>query len=92
MLYGAIATPITVLAGWMWAAQFPVSAAQSLPGLATHKWLGVSLGLAFAALAAWRGRSFLNTTKPGVAYLIAAAIVVGGLMYQGFLGGQMTIG
>lgn len=92
MLYGAFATPFTVLAGWLWGAQFSASASMSLPGLAIHKWLGTSLAIAFAMLALWRGRDFIAKRTPRIAYLITAALVVSALMYQGFLGGQMTIG
>lgn len=90
--YGAVATPITVVAGWMWADQFPLTAAQSLPGLSVHKWLGVSLAVVFVALAVWRGSTFVAMKKPSFVYLISGVLVVGALMYQGFLGGRMTIG
>jgi uncharacterized membrane protein len=91
-LYAAIATPITVVAGWMWAAQFPPSAAESLHGLEVHKWLGISLAMVFAVLTVWRGRSFAVSKGPGAVYLLITGLAVGALMYQGFLGGQMTIG
>jgi uncharacterized membrane protein len=92
MFYGAIATPITAFAGWMWASQFDRSAAEHLPGLSTHMWLGFFLTLAFGTLAIWRGKIFAGRDRPSIVYMLTGALVVGALMYQGFLGGQMTIG
>lgn len=92
LLYGALATPLTVFAGWMWAAQFPASTSGHLPGLTVHTWLGFFLAIAFAGLAVWRQRIFAESDKPGVGYLLIVSLVVCALMYQGFLGGQMTLG
>jgi uncharacterized membrane protein len=92
MLYGAVATPLTALAGWMWASEFPRSVSERLPSLSTHMWLGFFLTLAFGTLAAWRGKIFAGRNKPSAAYIMTVTFVVGVLMYQGFLGGQMTIG
>jgi uncharacterized membrane protein len=92
VLYGAIATPITAFAGWMWSSQFPASASVHMPGLSVHMWLGFSLIFLFGAMALWRAKTFTISQKPGNTYLVFGALVVAALMYQGFLGGQMTIG
>ena len=92
VLYGAVATPVTALAGWMWSRQFPASASEHMPGLSMHMWLGFSLIFLFGALALWRSKTFSISQIPGNAYLVFGALVVAALMYQGFLGGQMTIG
>jgi uncharacterized membrane protein len=93
LLYGTIATPLTALAGLMWGADIENStggAAGSI--LRTHQWLGISLVIGFLFLAVWRGRIFMLEKKPSVIYLASAAIVVAALMYQGYLGGKMTMG
>jgi uncharacterized membrane protein len=92
MLYGAIATPFTVVAGWLWAAGIPAAAAEHLPGLVLHKWLGLSLAIIFGVMATWRSETSLGAGMPGLPYLILGAFVMAALMFQGFLGGQMTIG
>ena len=92
MLYGAIATPFTVFAGWLWAAGFPAAAAEHVPGLQIHKWLGLFLALAFGSIAIWRGKILNSNDDPGITYIFIGTLVVGALMFQGFLGGQMTIG
>ena len=93
LLYGAIATPLTALAGWLWAVAIEAAAG---PGnntnLETHKWLGLSLVFAFIFLAVWRGRTFILSRKPGIVYFAIAALVLAALMYQGYLGGKMTLG
>lgn len=89
LLYGAIATPLTVLAGWIWASQIG-----GHPGgtMAIHEWLGTSLLICFIVLAVWRGRIFMLNRKPGIKYLVFAGCTVAALMYQGYLGGKMTLG
>src|ERR1051325_10302309 len=57
LLYGAIATPLTALAGWLWAADMAAMAGPNST-LSIHRWLGVSLIAGFALLAVWRSRSF----------------------------------
>jgi uncharacterized membrane protein len=92
MLYGAIATPFTVFAGWLLATGFPAATAEQLPGLKIHEWLGSFLALAFGLMAIWRGKIFNGDSKPSIRYISIGALVVGALMFQGYLGGKMTIG
>ncbi|SRR6266404_3413662 len=93
LLYGAIATPLTALAGWMWAADIEkLMGGNPGPTLTTHEWLGISLVFAFLFLAIWRGRIFILARKPGIIYFVFAAIVIAALMFQGYLGGKMTMG
>ena len=89
LFFGAIATPLTALAGWLWASELG-----SIGGhdMSTHRWLGLSLVAGFSFMAIWRGRLFILDKKPGYAYLAFAAIVLAALMYQGYLGGKMTLG
>ena len=89
LLYGAIATPLTALAGWMWASDMGDAAGSTMK---IHQWLGISLVVGFLVLAIWRGRIFILAKKPGIVYFAVAAIVVAALMYQGYLGGKMTLG
>jgi len=93
LLYGAIATPLTALAGWLWALEIERAAGNAHnPNLETHEWLGLSLVLAFVFLAIWRGRTFILSRKPGIVYFAIAALILAALMYQGYLGGKMTLG
>jgi uncharacterized membrane protein len=92
VFYGAIATPLTAFAGWMWSGQFPASGSEHMPGLSTHMWLGFALIFLFGAMALWRAKTFTISRIPSNTYLVFGALVVAALMYQGFLGGQMTIG
>jgi uncharacterized membrane protein len=91
LLYGAIATPLTALAGWLWAADIEGMAGPN-PTLTLHRWLGVSLIIGFAFLTAWRSRAFVKAGKPRFPYLASAALVTAALLFQGYLGGKMTIG
>ena len=91
LFFGALATPLTALAGWLWAAQNGPASVDD-PMLATHRLLGLALVPAFAAMAIWRGRIFILSRKPGLVYLAVAAVVIAALLYQGYLGGKMTLG
>lgn len=86
VLYAAIITPLTGLAGWWWKSQ----TAGALPAnlIIVHQWFGTSLVVVFAGLAAWRWRM----QKPTIAYLVCTSIVVLALIYQGSLGGAMVFG
>ena len=93
LFYAAVATPATALAGWAWAGEFTAVAGMSPDRtLATHQWLGIVLAVCFAALAVWRGRTFMLRRTPGIAYLVTVGITTGVLFYQGYLGGKMTMG
>lgn len=93
LLYGAIATPLTALAGWIWAIEIEKqTGGEAGPTLTTHEWLGISLVFGFLSLAFWRGRLFRRARKPGVVYFVVAAIIIAALMYQGYIGGKMTLG
>ena len=94
LLYGAIATPLTALAGWLWAGKLSevTGGAQPAAILTTHQWLGFSLVIGFLFLAVWRGRIYLLDKKPGIIYFAVAFLILTALMYQGYLGGKMTLG
>src|SRR5438445_13448182 len=67
LLYGAIATPLTALAGWMWATDIAGSTGGKISSTLTiHQWLGISLAVGFTILAVWRGRIFILSKRPGV--------------------------
>jgi len=90
VLYAAIITPFTGLAGWWWKSQ---SAGTLPPDLITvHQWLGTSLVVVFAVLAAWRWRIHKRDKVPTLAYLVFTTMVVLALVYQGSLGGTMVFG
>ena len=91
LLYGAIATPLTALAGWLWAVDIEGISGPN-PTLSIHKWLGMGLIIGFAFLAVWRGRSFARGSKPSFPYLVSEALVTAALLFQGYLGGKMTLG
>ena len=93
LLYGALATPLTAFAGWMWSGDLGSSVGGDFGStLTTHKWLGLGLALGFVVLALWRGRIFVRSEKPGILYIIFAGAILTALLYQGFLGGKMTLG
>ena len=93
LLYGTIATPLTALAGWMWAGGLrEITGFEPEPILTTHQWLGISLLIGFVILAVWRGRIYMLDKKPGIIYFAVAFLIVAALMYQGYLGGKMTLG
>ena len=93
LLYGALATPLTALAGWFWAAEIDAAAGGGHNStLSTHRWLGLGLVFAFVILAVVRGRHFVLGRKPGVIYFAVAAVILAALMYQGYIGGKMTLG
>lgn len=90
VLYAAIITPLTGLAGWWWKSQ----TAGALPSnlITVHQWLGTSLVVVFAGLAAWRWRIQKRDGVPTIGYLACTSIVVLALIYQGSLGGAMVFG
>jgi plastocyanin/uncharacterized membrane protein len=90
VLYEAIITPLTGLAGWWWKFQ----TASTLPPnlIAVHQWLGTSLVVLVVILAGWRWRIHKKNATPTVPYLLFAAVVMLALVYQGSLGGLMVFG
>jgi len=90
VLYAAIITPLTGLAGWWWKSQTAGALPPNL--IAVHEWLGTSLVIVFAGLAAWRWRIQKRDGIPTIGYLVCISIVVLALIYQGSLGGAMVFG
>ena len=90
VLYAALITPLTAVAGLLWKRQ----SAGTLPAgmIVVHQWLGISLALAFVVLAIWRWSIQKREQTPGAAYLLFNAITVLALVYQGSLGGAMVFG
>jgi uncharacterized membrane protein len=89
LLYGAVITPFTALAGWYWLRSMPSAHDPDLP---IHQWLGVALAGALIPLTVWRGVLYRRQAKPGIRYLVAAAVLLAVLVYQAHLGGSMTFG
>ena len=93
LFFGAAATPFTALAGWMWANEIKrLTDGDPASMLDVHQWLGTGLFVGFLIMALWRGWLFVRERKPGIIYFAAAAAIVAALMYQGYLGGKMTMG
>lgn len=93
LLYGAAATPFTALAGWMWMNELDrLTGGRTTSMLDLHEWLGLMLASSFVFMALWRFWIFLRERKPGAVYFVAAALLIGALMYQGYLGGKLTLG
>lgn len=89
LLLAAALTPLTALAGWLWMRSMEHTGHWQMP---IHMWLGISLAFLFVALAVWRGWMYRHGTAPGWLYALAAAVLLGALMYQGDLGGSMSFG
>jgi uncharacterized membrane protein len=90
LLYATAITPFTAVAGWFW--KKSIEAALPPDVIAVHQWLGISLAVAFVILAVWRWTIHRRGKRPGLAYLLLAALVAAALVYQGHLGGSMTFG
>jgi uncharacterized membrane protein len=90
LLYAALITPFTAIAGLLW----KPSVADMLPKqmLLTHQWLGISLTVLFIILALWRRTIYARKTAPTYAYLGFGILVLAGLIFQGNLGGTMLLG
>lgn len=88
LLYAALITPFTALAGWLWLRQM---GGMDIPPMSVHKWLGSSLAVVFLGLLFWRWRIYRRTDgTPGWLYLSCAALVVAALTLQGHIGGKMS--
>jgi plastocyanin/uncharacterized membrane protein len=90
VLYAAIITPLTGLAGWWWKSQVGADLPRNL--ITVHQWLGTSLAVIFIALAVWRWRIQKRDGVPALGYLVVTGIVVLALVYQGSVGGLMAFG
>jgi uncharacterized membrane protein len=90
LLYAALVTPFTALAGWFW--KRSIEAALSADVIAVHQWLGISLAFAFPALVVWRWGFHRRGESPGLAYFAAAVLTLLALTYQGHVGGSMAFG
>ena len=88
LVFGVLATPLTVLTGWIWKADradaFPH------PNLSAHQWLGTLLLVPLTALLCWRALIHRAHAAPGRGYLLLAALIVAAVVVQGHLGGVMT--
>ncbi len=91
MLYAALVTPLTVVAGWFWKNSIePAALPEDL--IFTHQWLGTLMVLLFIVQAVWRGWLYYERKDPNLFYFLFGIIVVGALAYQGNLGGRMVFG
>jgi plastocyanin/uncharacterized membrane protein len=90
VLYAALITPFTAIAGWWWRSKVVSALPPDL--IRVHAWLGTSAVVLFIVLAVWRWRIYKRDGSPSLAYLTFALIVVLALVYQGSLGGRMLLG
>ncbi len=90
MLYAALITPLTAIAGWFWKEQ--VKAGLPAETIFLHQWVGFGLAIAFIGLAIWRGLLHKRDKKPGALYFLLAFAVLAALLYEGNLGGSMVFG
>ncbi len=90
LLYAALVTPLTVLAGWLW--KLSMEDATTTQVLFVHQWLGTSLAAGFVLLAIWRGTLYVRGQSPRVSYFALASLTMLLLTYQGHLGGGMSFG
>jgi plastocyanin/uncharacterized membrane protein len=90
VLYAAMITPLTAVAGWWWKSKV----GSDLPAniIRVHEWLGTAAVVLFMALALWRWNIQKRGVPPSFAYLGFAGIGVLALVYQGSLGGAMLFG
>lgn len=90
MIYEAIITPLTVIAGWWW----KISEGDPMHAglIEVHQWLGTAAALLFIVLAFWRWTFHKRTIPPAWTYFVVAFISVMALVYQGSLGGAMVFG
>lgn len=90
LLYAAIVTPWTALAGWLWKKEIEAGLPAEI--ILLHQLIGISLAVAFIALAIWRGRIHVRDESPGALYFLLGFLVLAALIYQGDLGGSMVFG
>jgi uncharacterized membrane protein/plastocyanin len=90
VLYAALITPLTAIAGWWWKSKLGNDLPANL--IRVHEWLGTAAVVLFVALALWRWNIQRRGVAPPIAYLAFAGIAVLALVYQGSLGGAMLFG
>lgn len=82
---GGLFAPVAALAGW-----FAGMSADPEPILTYHRWLGVTIGIAGAALGVWARRRPWNDLGAGM--LFALTLMTIAVVIQGFLGAAVTHG
>lgn len=87
LLFAAVVTPFTALAGWDWYRQV---GDMDHWQMTIHPWLGTSLAILVPAIASWRGRFHFRSEDPSRRYLVCATFLLLALILQGHLGGTMS--
>ena len=87
LLFAAVVTPITALAGWLW---FREIGDMGHWQMSIHPWLGASLAILVPALAFWRGRIHRRRSDVSMAFLATATVVLAAVALQGHLGATMS--
>jgi uncharacterized membrane protein len=88
LFLAACITPLTALAGWL----YWLGDDNGVTGMTIHKWLGTGLAIVLPFLMWWRWRDFHKGAWTSWLYLLAGAVVVAALLYQGHLGGAQAFG
>lgn len=89
LLYAAVITPLTAVAGWLWLNDVgDMGHAEML----VHKWLGTALAVLLLPMLFWRWRIKKRRAAPSAVYLVVSAVLVLSLTVQGHLGGMMSFG
>jgi uncharacterized membrane protein len=86
LCFAAAITPFTAAAGWL----FWMEDDDGVAAMTIHKWLGTTMAALLVGLVLWRWRFFKSNSRPSVIYLLVALVVVGAVVYQGYLGGDQT--
>jgi uncharacterized membrane protein len=86
LFYATVVTPFTAITGWL----FWMPDDNGAAGMTIHKWLGTGLAVLLFGLFAWRWQLHRRQQWPTAAYLVAGAVFVAALAYQGHLGGQQV--
>lgn len=87
LLFAAVISPFTALAGWLWYREVGDMGHWQMP---VHKWMGLSLAIALVPLAVWRGRLHKRGKDPSLRFLIVASVVLAGMVMQGHFGATMS--
>jgi uncharacterized membrane protein len=90
VLFAAVVTPLTVVAGLYWRREVGQFLSPEL--INTHQWFGISISVLFVLIAWWRGRLHAQDENPGLLYFCVVTLVALALVYQGTLGGMMVFG